>query len=227
MSFGRILVQYIYSVLHHFGMNGQNVCSMTVQVQELLDAVKVKIDIDSPPQNGTWNIKGVHTLRLMHHFGEISEILNIPETNVLVSDVLRCFQVMFALDVDDPAIKDEVHWFQQNVTRVIDNFETMFLDVERNYTHQIKHHAARLIANGGIGIYSNDIIETMNYLCKQMFLRLSNRGGSRGIDWMQMSMERHFMARHVQLMSNDAQDVIRLASDQKKMKQFIRELYKK
>lgn len=226
MSFGRIMLNFIYSSIYLLIQKSQTRdTSFVTKVQNIFNNRKIKVEIDAPPANGTWNIKGVHTIRLMHCFEEVATVIKRTDTVPVIAKVLQCFQAMFIIDTTAPGAQPQVEWFVNNVNKAVSDFATLFSPAnEYNYVHQIQHHSSRLMEHGGIGVYSNDIIETMNYLCKQMYLHLSNRGGTKGGDWMQMAMERHFITRHVQLLSGNINEVVKLTADKKKLKQFLREL---
>ena len=141
----------------------------------------------------------------------------------LVANVRRLFRTMFSLETDTNMDKEEIQWFGQNCQTVMQEFESeICLNSFYNYVHNIQHHAVSLLSRGGIGIYSNKIIETMNYLCKQMFLRLSNRGGDLGPEWTRLVIERHFMIRHLQIVDGDVRAMVRIVSDRKKLNALLK-----
>ena len=83
--------------------------------------------------------------------------------------------------------------------------------------HQLKVEALGLLQNGGLWKYCNDAHETLQALCKHIWMQFSARGAQGRQHPILVVMQRHFMKTHLCTMEQGPHHLFQLQSEQKKM----------
>jgi hypothetical protein len=90
-----------------------------------------------------------------------------------------------------------------------------------NYLHELRDETALLLEMGGLWKYSNDAQETLQALCKKVWMHCWAQKRKHPVE---VIMERHFMKTHLCVSENGPHKIFMLESEKRKIAEVMESL---